>query len=674
MSKVDEDSDAGSGSEGDNVEVEDLNAPIWKRYFNMCLKIVNPPKKKKKKTDWRRGKDSDDDSDSDDGSDNDSDEDDEEANLAKAAALQDAQDEKENAAVFPIQSIVRLYLAKCRFRHRLEDAITAAEDFAGDEETKYANKKKAVLERRAGRVAHEQFTRCYVEDLLANTTLYIVQTIAITLLQKNWRGHRVRMRFHLNWVKANAKPKKKPSPYTPIIARRVWARKEYQPLGGWPAQNYSIIEYDLYEHADKAPKGRDFGLITRKVLLPAKLQRNKDIVQNDKNSWVGIPVNVEPASIIDKRTLLLKRELTLLEGVSPYVGPQFKPIKIKPPIPLKGDAAIYDLGWNKKMIDRRPPPPGGKRAYKVIDPYSSAALAADLATVVEKSDEHKKKSVISGRLGSSLEQPSVASMDYTLIDNDNNNLGGSIGMGVWKGSIQDKSTMPFPGVANIKEVSELLTHTAGSVVQLVTPIRGAVKPLSSKHQIALRQAKLMPEDLETQYALEEIRAGGGKDVGSKKKQLTKRRNRNEKFANEIAMHDPSKWANTVGGRLRVSASNLVKEIKQEQAPYATVSDDPWSRSTFVPKRELPSKVLVWPKKPKESYKVKYSWLPQPMLKDAAISVYRDLREEQGSGMQKSGKPFKKATKKTPRPYLPDHSVATYVSSVDHSDPSNKFVD
>ena len=72
--------------------------------------------------------------------------------------------------------------------------------------------------------------------------------------------------------------------------------------------------------------------------------------------------------------------------------------------------------------------------------------------------------------------------------------------------------------------------------------------------------------------------------------------------------------------------------------------------------------------------MKYSWLPQPMLKDAAISVYRDLREEQGSGMQKSGKPFKKATKKTPRPYLPDHSVATYVSSVDHSDPSNKFVD
>ena len=42
----------------------------------------------------------------------------------------------------------------------------------------------------------------------------------------------------------------------------------------------------------------------------------------------------------------------------------------------------------------------------------------------------------------------------------------------------------------------------------------------------------------------------------------------------------------------------------------------------MPKLVVP-KVRVWPKQPKEHYKFKYSWLPQPLLHKAANMVYKD---------------------------------------------------
>ena len=52
--------------------------------------------------------------------------------------------------------------------------------------------------------------------------------------------------------------------------------------------------------------------------------------------------------------------------------------------------------------------------------------------------------------------------------------------------------------------------------------------------------------------------------------------------------------------------------------------------------------------------MKYSWLPQAMVKDAAISVYDDIRKEEGKGMRE-GKNFRKATKN--KPALPDRQFA-----------------
>jgi hypothetical protein len=164
---------------------------------------------------------------------------------------------------------------------------------------------------------------------------------------------------------------------------------------------------------------------------------------------------------------------------------------------------------------------------------------------------------------------------------------------------------------------------------------------------------LLPENLEEQYALEEVRAEGAKNASLPK--TVRRKKSHKAMAKTIAMHDPSKWTETVGGQLRVAAFNLASDMKEDRAPFQAVDEDPWSRSTYLPKAELPSRVLVWPKKPKQSYKVKYSWLPQNMVKNAAVSVYKDLRQEQGIGMDDhEGRNFKRAVK---RQAMPDHMYA-----------------
>ena len=619
--------------EEDNDEEEAVaspNLPAWKRYWAKCQSCFTKSKDKPKpKRQWRREKvndsDNEDDNSVQDVEINETSISSNKKGEPSALEQQDLQEQKERSACVTIQCLIRRFLSRVYRRQKMEEAIIAAELHAGNETASYQSRKRAKLESRAARVGLEHFTVCYVQDLLSTSSMFIIQTVAITLIQKHFRGHLVRRKIYLARNKIPPKPKEKRRQYMPTVARRVWARKDFTPEGGWPAMKWSVITYDIHEHVEVPPKGRDFGLKTRKVQLPARSQRTKDIVVSDTNSWVGIPVNVEPISVIKRRAVLRQQELALMEGVSPYVGPQFRPIVVKPPAPLKGVAAIKALGWNSKMIDRRKGPAAGKRAYKIIDPYSNAALAADLSTVAMSKTTNANLLT----LGSSLDQPSVSSTVSDSSNRHNESISKrGIGMNVWSGSLQDKSSMHVPGQYHIlpTDSTELLTHTQGKVVQLITPIRGTAKPLSSRHKAALRDAKLLPEDLEEQYALEQIMQQARPPSNRSFSKLQNQR-KEDHFASEVAMQDPMKWTQTVRGRLRLSAAALATSLQTQHSPKVAVDNDPWSRSTYVPKRELPSKVLVWPKQAKQSYKIKYSWLPQTLVKDGAMAVYADIRDE-----------------------------------------------
>ena len=56
-----------------------------------------------------------------------------------------------------------------------------------------------------------------------------------------------------------------PRRYGMDVLRRMWARKAFEPGGGWPGR-LDYLQYDMWDYADKPPAGRDYGLKTLKVV------------------------------------------------------------------------------------------------------------------------------------------------------------------------------------------------------------------------------------------------------------------------------------------------------------------------------------------------------------------------------------------------------------------------
>lgn len=60
------------------------------------------------------------------------------------------------------------------------------------------------------------------------------------------------------------KPKPPPNRFKSEVFRRIWARKNFVPKGGWPGKA-DFIEFDMWEHIYTPPKGNKYGLKTHKV-------------------------------------------------------------------------------------------------------------------------------------------------------------------------------------------------------------------------------------------------------------------------------------------------------------------------------------------------------------------------------------------------------------------------
>ena len=281
-----------------------------KKYYKMCLGLFK--KEKKEKRDWRSSRKK---------------EEDEAEALRqlklseeaavvveaeeKAAKLRDEELEENkeetseiDKSAIVVQCLVRKFMARVHRRQRLRMAISAAEGFATDEVAQRKERKRQVYARKTGMEAHVNFVLTYVDDLLTGSSVFLVQSVACVTIQKNWRGHHLRLRLYLMRPRYR-KPRPIVSRVTPQQARRVWARTQYRPAGGWPGQTATFIEYDINEHVDVPPAGRDFGLKTAKVKAPEATgnRHKRQIVLKDPGAWVGIPVNVEPESVLVRRAL-----------------------------------------------------------------------------------------------------------------------------------------------------------------------------------------------------------------------------------------------------------------------------------------------------------------------------------------------------------------------------------
>ncbi len=563
--------------------------------------------------------------------------------------------EENSAANIALNAVVRGYLARRLYKKKYACAISANITYFGDTKRAEVEKRMALSKRRAGMTAANTFFRQYVVDLIDSSAMYLVQCAAATTLQKNWRG--AMCRYWLNY-KPPPRPKKPPpTRFTPQTLRRVWARKEFTPKGGWPGRASEAVVYDFREYQDRPPKGSNFGIKTPKVHSNVANQEEMDILVDEQYAWVGLPVQVEPKVLYDRNLVRSKQDLMLLEGASPYVGPQFVAPVRPPPKAQKGVEAIKGLGWRKDMKDNRRAVKGdGKRAYHIIDPYSSAALAADLATVVSASDfsggggsssvsgSSKPKAV----LGSLLDEQSIGSLTTlesfggaSRFSPNKNTLG--VGMGVWNGTVQDHNQVPAANALDDKHFSDSMTTAENAeILQLVTPTRGYVKPMSEHRKLALAQAGLLPEQLEETYELQQRRTlidhqkttifeqhAKSKKLDSirLREQLKRARlGKVKTHTDQKFMDNPDFWKKSASFRLLEGASKLAAEMRDAESE--AFDDDPWTRSTYTPKKEFSSKVVVWKKKPAEYYKFKYSWLPQPMLKNGVLSIYPDKRKDE----------------------------------------------
>jgi hypothetical protein len=605
----------------------------------------------------------------------------------------DREENEETRASIMVTKLVRGFLARHRYKKMFAEAVTEVEEYHGERREEVKRKRQRFKNRRNAMMTAKVFVFQYAADLLDTCILLIIQTQAITKIQKVARGYMCRRRLGM------AKPvvkKKRPIPtrITPQIARRVWARKQFVPKGGWPTRSEEeTIQYDINEFVDHPPKAR----WNKKVLSHSKMERNVEIILSDKNAWVGLPMIFEPESLHSRKEEMRNTHKMLLEGTSPFVGPQFKtPVVPKPPV-LKGMTALRALGWNEEMVPQKDDRKDDvKRGYKVVDPYNTAALAADLATVLDGVEAPSSKGAAIKALAEiTLARPDSPSIlkrsgdllrgfspersirnvnhthqindqvndDMTLTSHYSNDDASTIqtekttptmkksskdmlavGMGVWDGSLTSHATVLPVGDKNFHAgyPQELNTRDNANTIKLITPSRGALKPLSNFAKEALTQTELLPEALEKRYDVlsyhdtinhhqssifESERKPSQKRILSVKKQVKVLKTNKELYTKrgDNAMAHPDIWRQTVTGKLLEGAADLKEELRSKERILEDVADDPWSRSTYRKEKEIPSRVRVWPKKPKEFYKYRYSWLPQTMLKEAALNVYPETR-------------------------------------------------
>jgi hypothetical protein len=102
-------------------------------------------------------------------------------------------------------------------------------------------------------------------------------------------------------------------------------RTQFEPSGGWKGK-VDHIDFDIWEHIDKPPKGRDFGLRTHKLFAHTHNEKSKERLINDHNAWVGFPTKLlttkeakEPMSDFERR----------LRETSAYAKPLFSQVNHK---------------------------------------------------------------------------------------------------------------------------------------------------------------------------------------------------------------------------------------------------------------------------------------------------------------------------------------------------------
>ena len=629
---------------------------------------------------------------------------------AATATVVDAEEAeflREFAAAACIQAMIRRFLAPFKRQRQWKAACQAADKYFI---RKVEDKKKEVSNRKSGQEMFKVFVRTYVSDLVQTGRVFILQDACAVKIQRLYRGFLVRRIY--NFAKRFRRKKRPPmvnKRVTPEMARRVWARTEFVPAnGGWPSgiDKQAILQYDMSEHADKPPGGRDFGLKTFKVVVSARNAREERVLLHDPAAWVGIPVLVEPRKLWLKRERERKAQLMLLSGTTPYL--EHRTVDIPPKPRLEGVALLKELGWRKDMIDRELavlPRREQRSAFNMVNPlathqvadimdgmFRSEALHKRMSNIAQKSPTNKRlasrKFSALGNLSqeSQISLPTQASISVasragsTIRDgrspsqNQSQSQSQSISMSRSRSGVRSQSTMQQQATINSNGQSQIQSQGAGFIApepqtqmqmqqshvrkgwtsaninthsyvlppsdpeeskrlldsgvgtsllsappssgtkatRLVTPLRGAIKPLPREYSEALSQHDLLPSQV--QRAATRAKQQGFEDFRWKSSAWADIKRQAESFARgeqglEAARRQDAESTYTLSDKLE----------KQ-------LSCDPWTRQLYRPKASVPCRIDAFPLRRKKHFKTRYSWLPQPLVSQAALRVIDDSRD------------------------------------------------
>ena len=273
------------------------------------------------------------------------DEDEESPEQIKARKVKEAEEHKAKA-VLTIQSTIRMFLGKCKRKVAYHEALGDLEEWLEEK-----NKWLAYEGKRRGAIitARKGFILKYINALFSGAVAFFTETDAVLTIQRLWRGHSSRMKYPFI-KKIKIKLIKYEPRYGPEVYRRLWARRHFEPEGGWRVDKRTPY-YDMWSHIDKPPKGESYGIRSHKVLAndtsPTGVQR----LTGDKNSWVGF----QTALLTDEELApkLNESQKRLLMSPLAHRAKKKRIVQVVPEVPEDQKAdAFFEKVRREKALER----------------------------------------------------------------------------------------------------------------------------------------------------------------------------------------------------------------------------------------------------------------------------------------------------------------------------------
>lgn len=398
-------------------------------------------------------------------------------------------------------------------------------------------------------------------------------------------------------------PKPEKPKFSDAVQRLIWAKTSFEPEGGWPRPN-TAAKYDLWEHIDKPPKEQKYGVRTKLVKAATTDANAREILKSDGTSWIAVPVQLQPSG----------------------------------PAKLSGD----DYANRKFEASPYRPLEGVDRKQELLD----AKKRREEAMLGELTDDQKlrkfgyyrflkeqRQSTLSG--GSS----SSTSDGRPMVANVASQSGSPTRQGAYGGSmIQGGDSVELGGAPSIFGHTEIQQDSYFSSA-LNDSIEIDAKSPVSKARRGVKKQKNVESTLEQVSAVDVSKATGhdsnypGFQAFVQKIQA-KKRSKGVVHPNErddIGHLKASSW-----GKIKAGVEERVFDQWERQGGSAAALDDVALGGAIVskggPGPSVANAACVWPTKPKKHYKLKYTWLPQPILKRAVENVYFDenVRNTQSS--------------------------------------------